>query len=257
MTYRGTKKAKNLIIYEKVPKTFANSAKYITVNASGARITVVEEDPSWMILFPEVNPGDELSITYETAGRKGSAVPGQVDTEVYAESLQDIAPPALPAPPAPPQICTAAGTRCSGNLLQRCSDDGTRWNTVQTCQYGCDAVEIICKEKPQESPAAGSGAEMTNLLTQVMVASVMIIIILILSSLIYLRHMGRNRQISKKVRGKREPKNNAPEKNTTENEDLAGKTEDEKPDLAVAATKKKPRTRRQKEKKQPEEISEN
>ena len=37
----------------------------------------------------------------------------------------------------PPPICTPYATKCIGNNLYRCSYDGSRWDFMQSCEYGC------------------------------------------------------------------------------------------------------------------------
>lgn len=87
--YSGQKRIKNFIVFESVPKNFAQNASMVTVNAQGGTVQVAEEDPSWVILFPEVDPGQELTITYEVTGQKSTTVLDGMATEVYAESLED------------------------------------------------------------------------------------------------------------------------------------------------------------------------
>jgi len=41
----------------------------------------------------------------------------------------------IPIPP--PPICTPYATKCIGNNLYRCSYDGSRWDFMQSCEYGC------------------------------------------------------------------------------------------------------------------------
>ncbi|MBN2330667.1 MAG: right-handed parallel beta-helix repeat-containing protein, partial [Candidatus Aenigmarchaeota archaeon] len=150
INYTGSMKVRNFMVYEQVPKTFANDAKYVTVTAPGANIAVVEEDPSWLITFTEVNPGDELSITYESAGKKGSSIPWQVETEVYAESLEE--PPVVTPPPVQTLICTPGSTACIGDRLQKCSSDGMEWNTQEVCQHGCNKNMLRCNPAQVTEP---------------------------------------------------------------------------------------------------------
>jgi len=54
-----------------------------------------------------------------------------------------------PSPPQPPKkICNPGENRCVGNDLMVCSNDGTRWEYVKTCQYGCDPETNECKPAP-------------------------------------------------------------------------------------------------------------
>lgn len=45
-------------------------------------------------------------------------------------------------------VCTPGDKRCSGNLVQECSPDGTEWVIVENCTYMCENGE--CVEKPVE-----------------------------------------------------------------------------------------------------------
>ena len=90
---RGQQRVRSLMIFDSVPKTFASNASMVTVSAPGGTVEIAEEDPSWVILFPEVNPDDELIITYEVTGQKSTTVLDGMVTEVYAESLEELAAP--------------------------------------------------------------------------------------------------------------------------------------------------------------------
>jgi hypothetical protein len=142
MTYQGQSRVRNMMIYESVPKTFAQAASLITVSAPGGTVEIAEDDPSWVIMFPEIDPNDEITITYEVAGSRNSGIIDDMTTEVYAEALEE--------PPTPPVtvVCTPGQRQCSGVLINECSTDGTAWNTVETCQYGCNAATAQCNSQP-------------------------------------------------------------------------------------------------------------
>ena len=53
----------DLVVYDIVPKTFADSSDDITVETAGV-VYIVVKDPEYAVKFPVVNPGDELSIAY-------------------------------------------------------------------------------------------------------------------------------------------------------------------------------------------------
>ncbi|MBI2573674.1 hypothetical protein HYV86_07450 [Candidatus Woesearchaeota archaeon] len=59
------------------------------------------------------------------------------------------------------QVCTPYKKRCFGDDLQRCSSDGNRWDTIETCFTSCDAVTLSCEEETlpktlEPSPDASS-----------------------------------------------------------------------------------------------------
>lgn len=145
--YTGERKAKNFMLFESVPKAFTKNESLVTVTApSGTRTEIVEEDPSWLFYFPTLNPDQEFTVTYEVSGIKSSSVIDGMTTEVYTESLEETA----PTPPAPG--CTAGTKRCSGDNLQQCSSDGTKWETIESCVYGCDSSALKCKGIPAPPP---------------------------------------------------------------------------------------------------------
>ncbi len=101
--YTGTKVAKNYVVYEKVPKSFANSSDQITVSVSGAKVEVVEKDPEYAIIFDTVNPNQELSIVYAVSKSVSTSAVDSFATEVYADSLEEQkAPTQQPAQPNQP-----------------------------------------------------------------------------------------------------------------------------------------------------------
>jgi len=125
--YKGQKRVKNLVLHEKIPKAFAQSVSDITVSAPGATYEIAEQDPEYVFLYPDVDPDQSLTITYSVSSEVDLSVLDQTETVVYAESYEDLA----------PGVCTSGEMRCLGDDLQECSQDGTQWTTIQTCQYGC------------------------------------------------------------------------------------------------------------------------
>ncbi|UCD02778.1 MAG: hypothetical protein JSV63_03270 [Candidatus Aenigmatarchaeota archaeon] len=68
---------------------------------AGTTTEIVEEDPSWVIYFPTLNTGQEITITYEVSGFKSTTVLDGMLTEVYAESLEEAAVEPEEVPPEP------------------------------------------------------------------------------------------------------------------------------------------------------------
>jgi len=135
--YKGKKKAKNFIVYDSVPKTFANSSDLITVTAPKATVEIVEKDPEYAFVYPEVSEGDELTITYEVDGEKDASLINETSAEFYAESFEEIP---------EEKICTEGEKRCLNNNLQECRNN--KWQTIEICEYGCDNSTLTCKSKP-------------------------------------------------------------------------------------------------------------
>jgi hypothetical protein len=90
MKYTGQRGLRNFILFESIPKTFANNASLVDVRApAGTTTEISEEDPSWVIYFPTLNTGQEFTVTYDVSGIKSSSVIDDMTTEVYAESLEE------------------------------------------------------------------------------------------------------------------------------------------------------------------------
>jgi hypothetical protein len=169
--YQGQKKAKNFMLYESVPKTFASDASTVTVTAPGATVEIAESDPSWVILFPEVSPDQEITVTYEVTGMKSDSVIDSMTSEVYTESFEEI-------PVVDGAVCTANALRCSGNNLEECLSDGSAWVTKEACLYGCDSTALKCNDKPLVSPPSALDTGMMVMIGGV-VALVIIIVVVV------------------------------------------------------------------------------
>ncbi len=88
MKYNGKNKAKNFVIYEKIPKSFAESTDNITVNTNG-QVEIVEEDPEYAIIFSELNPDQTIEISYTVNQKVDASVIDAMTSEVYAESIEE------------------------------------------------------------------------------------------------------------------------------------------------------------------------
>jgi len=85
--YNGTAKATNFMIYDKIPKSFAQNADSVTVSAPGAEIEVVEQDPEYLFLYPEIIPQQEISISYIVNKKVNESVIDEISTSLFAEKL--------------------------------------------------------------------------------------------------------------------------------------------------------------------------
>jgi len=144
---KGSRKATKLMVFETVPKAFAQKASLVTVSAPGAAVEVVEEDPSWLVTLSEFNPGSELIVTYEVSGAKNDSLMDSVSSEIYAESLEETG-----GPSGEEISCTAGGSRCSGNVLEECNQAGDAWTVKESCVYGCDSASLSCRATPEAGP---------------------------------------------------------------------------------------------------------
>ncbi len=55
----------------------------------------------------------------------------------------------------PAGICTPGKKQCYGMLLQECRQDGSGWETLETCDYGCDNTLHACIQDSGGQPSAG------------------------------------------------------------------------------------------------------
>jgi len=182
--YTGQNATTNFMLFESVPKAFANSSALVTVSAPGATVEVAEADPSWVFLYPQVQPNQELTVTYEVAGTKSSTALDSMTSEVYIESFSGAA-----APEPGAQTCTPSGKRCSGSLLQQCSSDGSSWSTLETCANGCDSASLSCSsaQPPGGGTAAPGGGLPLGAGTMMMVAIVVIAVAVLAVAAVFMR----------------------------------------------------------------------
>ncbi len=144
LKYNGKEKVINFMVYDKVPKTFANSSNEITVIAPKAKISVIEQDPEYLFTYSELNSGDEITIEYEVDGERNSSVIEEAYLEVYAEKLEKIL--------SVEKICTPLEMRCYNNTLQQCNKEGTSWIDKEYCEYGCNETVLACNPAPEARP---------------------------------------------------------------------------------------------------------
>jgi hypothetical protein len=133
LAYSGSQKARNFMLFDKVPKDFAQHADNLTVTASGATVEVVDSDPELLFIYPEMDPGHEVIITYSVYQSVSEDIIDSFAGEVYAQELEE---------PAAPTACTDGQRRCSGNVVEVCL--GTAWTTLETCESGC--ISGQCQE---------------------------------------------------------------------------------------------------------------
>lgn len=62
---------------------------------------------------------------------------------------------ACPGDCQPPRICVPGVKVCTGDDLMQCSGDGSEWNRIETCEYGCSDHE--CNEKPEAAGGPPTG----------------------------------------------------------------------------------------------------
>lgn len=97
--YNGDIERKNVIIFDTLPKTFANSTDYIAINATLISLnstrtvlinySVVERDPSYIFKLDSIKKGDGIIINYTVAGNASSSAINSTSTVVFAGPQKD------------------------------------------------------------------------------------------------------------------------------------------------------------------------
>ena len=163
--YKG-EDTKNLMVYDKVPKAFASNHANITITATGAVLKIVEEDPEYLFIYPDVLKGQELSINYKVSSDLNTSILDDfVAPEFYAESIGK-------ATITEAAACTAGEKKCTANDLQVCGSDG-EW-TTETCTYGCEAG--ACKQSLSIATAADYTVYIIVIAVIIIVAGVVVLI---------------------------------------------------------------------------------
>jgi hypothetical protein len=81
-----------------------------------------------------------------------------------------------------PQICAAGTKVCLNDDVMECPD-GTHWNLVQSCEFGCDADAVACKNA--DGTVQGQGLDLTGMLigsTTLMYGLLVVVVIALLGS---------------------------------------------------------------------------
>ena len=137
MNYQGNKKANKFMLYDTVPKEFAQHANNITITSPGASVEIVDADPEYLFTYDQLDPGQEIVITYSVDTEVDESVIDSFSGEVYAQELVESL------------SCVDGTTRCSLNDLQVCQD--REWVYQETCQYGCSSG--ACNTSPPAGTA--------------------------------------------------------------------------------------------------------
>jgi hypothetical protein len=93
INYNGNKRIKNLIVYDTIPKNFANSSDSIEVYTE-AEVFILNKDPDYLFVFKSLNPEEEKIITYSVRGKINEDIINTTSTPVIlAESLESVSVP--------------------------------------------------------------------------------------------------------------------------------------------------------------------
>ena len=168
-TNMDDEKIDNATIQFKVEKTWINQNQ---INKS--TVALNRYTNRWTKLVTKMLREDNEYVYFEsdTPGFSNYAITGDIISAAGEEPGEQ------PEPP-----CTPSEKRCSGNNLQECSSDGASWNTVESCQYGCE--NKACKS------AFAAPADYT------LVLIITIIVIIVISVFVYIRISGGKKKKSK------------------------------------------------------------
>lgn len=136
----GADDIKDLIFYDVIPKGYAGHVDNMTITAPGAAYEIVEEDPEIVFTYPELSPDDAVTITYEIDNDTGISVIDDFGLEIYAYEEE---------------LCTPGSERCQDSRLERCGSDGSVWETLEECAYGC--AGDACIPSPDECTGGQCG----------------------------------------------------------------------------------------------------
>ena len=140
MQYEGNETITDFVIYDIVPKSFAQSAKDIKVTAPGAEVLIVEDDPEFAIIFSSLSPGETINIDYEVDAEVDADIVSSFSAEVYASAVGDS--------PACAQVITPARNFNTGECIEYPTpcDVPEGWDVVGSCAV-VDADNI--SDEPQ------------------------------------------------------------------------------------------------------------
>jgi hypothetical protein len=129
----------NFIVYQSIPKSFAESADMLTIAARGSSYSVIEPDPELLFLFPDFRAGQEIFIKYTTPIKAPISSAEEILTEAYAFYSS---------------VCNEGAQRCMAVNQTESSPPGmARGNNIQTCRNGVWITTKYCEDQCAENPA--------------------------------------------------------------------------------------------------------
>lgn len=96
--YNGTEQVNNFVVKDVIPKSFADTASKITINAPGAVVNVTKSDPEYLFTYKTVIPGEEKTISYSVNERAFTVANEYAAPVILAESTQVYVPPTTTLP---------------------------------------------------------------------------------------------------------------------------------------------------------------
>lgn len=92
-TYSGEKEVENFLIYDNVPKIFADDADKITVTAPGAVVSVIIRDPVFSFFYETLEQADSKTIEYKVIGKVDVGVLDEISVPTFIAKRFEGAPP--------------------------------------------------------------------------------------------------------------------------------------------------------------------
>ena len=77
--YNATREVKDFMVYDVIPKSFANSSDSVEVSVD-AEIVILKEDPEYLLVFENLNSSEEKTITYSVDRRVDEDIINEVST---------------------------------------------------------------------------------------------------------------------------------------------------------------------------------
>ncbi len=113
---------RNFIVYEKLPKSFAQNTGNTTTIASDATYSTVRADPEYAFLYDTFDAGEIITIQHRKSKSSTASFLSSLAFEVYTEEIMSVQ-------------CTESESRCSGNDIESCVSGA--WEITEHCGYRC------------------------------------------------------------------------------------------------------------------------
>ena len=187
--YTGELKLVNFIVYDFIPKSFAEDAGMIEVTAPGATYYVVEDDPEFMFVYPELSPGDKAKVQYSIHDITDLDSIEDAYSYVYSDDTVHPDCNANGECESPPENevncpidcleapCDYGRMRCWGDEVQACSESANGWIVIEECPHGCDSIDFVCYEEPE-------GADYVSMVFYIII----IILVIVFSWFYFIKH---------------------------------------------------------------------
>ena len=65
-------------------------------------------------------------------------------------------------------VCTPSEKRCVDSVIEECNSEGSGWDVLEVCEFGCDSGALVCNEEitqtcmPGEIRCLGNESQVCN-----------------------------------------------------------------------------------------------